>query len=567
VAVKVLRSSSFAACARFERERRLLSELGEREGFVPLLESGDCDGYPFFVFPFLEHGTLRARLARGPLTFEDSLDLASRLARALGIAHARGIVHRDLKPENILFADPGRPLVADLGLAKHFDLDAPGRSASVSITKSGAVAGTPGYMAPEQLRDAKSAGPTADVYALGAILYECLTGSPPVPGAFVALGRLRPDAPRWLEAVLGQTLDPDPERRPKRGDVLLGMLEAGPRGRRLLSKVIAGASTVLVACVASFAYGTIGATRAPEKDLLPVRRAAPSTEDPRPVDLVLERARALERVMDWKGARVELDRAVAIDSRCAAAYAERAIARDFETELEAARSDADRAMGLGSKKAVAWVARSMVRGQEDMVGSVADANRAIELEPSYARAWSARARAREVTNDREGALADATRAIELDPKDPNLWGIRSRIRRRGGDSLGAIHDVDRVVELAPHSATSYLLRGGMFVSLKKPEQAIVDLSRAIELDSDLADAWERRAYAYALADALEDALRDADRAIELAPAHPNVWFTRGDIHAKAGHREAATRDLERYFELGGTKSGAREKLERLRAGQ
>ncbi|MEZ0227655.1 MAG: serine/threonine-protein kinase, partial [Planctomycetota bacterium] len=172
VAVKLLHRSDTEAFARFDRERRLLAELGEAQGFVPLLDAGASGGVPYIVMPLLAGGTLRKRLEGGALSIEETVRLGAELARALGRAHARGVVHRDVKPENVLFAHPTRPLVADLGLGKHFAHEGLGRSASLSQT--GAFKGTAGYMPPEQTRDTKSVGPPADVFALGAILHECL---------------------------------------------------------------------------------------------------------------------------------------------------------------------------------------------------------------------------------------------------------------------------------------------------------------------------------------------------------------------------------------------------------
>src|SRR5205085_9317034 len=125
-------------------------------------------------------GTLRDRLARGPLALGEATALVTKIARALGRAHERGLVHRDVKPENVLFDAAGEPLVADLGLAKHFRRDL-GMSASLSRTHE--TRGTPGYMAPEQVESAKDAGPPADVFALGAVLYECLGGIAAFEGA------------------------------------------------------------------------------------------------------------------------------------------------------------------------------------------------------------------------------------------------------------------------------------------------------------------------------------------------------------------------------------------------
>ncbi len=121
VALKLLARADGAAFARFDRERRLLASLGEEEGFVGLLDAGTAREGAWLVMPLVPGGTLADRLEAGPLGVEETVALGTQLARALGAAHARGIVHRDVKPENILFAASGRPLVADLGIAKHFD--------------------------------------------------------------------------------------------------------------------------------------------------------------------------------------------------------------------------------------------------------------------------------------------------------------------------------------------------------------------------------------------------------------------------------------------------------------
>jgi serine/threonine-protein kinase len=245
VAVKVLLRAGPERLARFERERRLLGGLAEADGFVPLLDAGSSPQGPWFAMPLVTGGTLRDRLARGPLGIEETAALGRALAGALAKAHARGIVHRDLKPENVLFED-GRPLVTDLGLAKHFDDAAPGASRSVVLSRQGELRGTAGYMAPEQMQDAASVGPPADVYSLGAILYECLAGTLPVRGNTVLellenaadgkmepLARWRPETPRWLARVVERSLAPAPANRFADGTALLTALSAGaPPPRR-----------------------------------------------------------------------------------------------------------------------------------------------------------------------------------------------------------------------------------------------------------------------------------------------------------------------------------------------
>ena len=253
-ALKLLLRADAGAFARFERERRLLASLGEEQGFVGLLDAGTLSEGAFLVMPFLPGGTLRQRLKAGPLGVEETIALGVGLARALGNAHERGIVHRDVKPENVLFASSGRPLLADLGLARHFDRSLPGGSQSLSQTAHGTGKGTPGYMAPEQLGAARSVGPPADVFALGALLHECLSGRRAFSGdstlevfARVSSGTVEPlgrkDVPPWFERVLRKALAVDPAARFADGAAFARALrsrDAAAR-RRLTAPLLGGA--------------------------------------------------------------------------------------------------------------------------------------------------------------------------------------------------------------------------------------------------------------------------------------------------------------------------------------
>jgi len=296
VAIKLLlRPEARNSAARFERERRILASLGEAEGFVPLLDSGTSPQGPYIVMPFVGGGTLRLRLAEGPLEIDETLALGKALAAAIGRAHARGVIHRDLKPENVLFTEAtgqrkARPLVTDLGLAKHFSDTAPGASQSVSLSQTGELMGSAGYMAPEQLVDSKTTGPPADVFALGAILYECLAGKPAFEGeaihevlAKIALGdheplaSARPDVPAPLASLIERTLATKLEARPADGVALLRELEAcakAPRGSRGRSKVAAAAFLALG--ISSAVLWRVQADRSPEEPRAPDRPGARS---------------------------------------------------------------------------------------------------------------------------------------------------------------------------------------------------------------------------------------------------------------------------------------------------
>ena len=179
VAVKrLLRGASSSAedQARFWSEVKAAGSL-QHPNVVAVRHAGVHDGQPYLVMSLVEGTTLAKRLADGPLPSRDAARLLAPVARAVAHAHAHGVLHRDLKPSNILIDHDGNPLVSDFGLAKRV-------GAGESLTQSGAVLGTPSYMAPEQAAAGRgTVGPATDVYGLGAVLYQTLTGRPPFQAA------------------------------------------------------------------------------------------------------------------------------------------------------------------------------------------------------------------------------------------------------------------------------------------------------------------------------------------------------------------------------------------------
>ncbi|MDX2088028.1 MAG: protein kinase [Kofleriaceae bacterium] len=317
-AVKVLRSATPEASERFAREVRVLGTL-RHPGIVRYIADGrTVDGEMWLAMEWLDGESMSQHLTRGALTVTESIDLVRRVAEALGAAHERGVIHRDVKPSNIFLVagDLERVKVLDFGVARVSD---------TQTTRTGMLLGTPGYMAPEQARGDRHVGPRSDVFALGCLLFECLTGQAPFVGDNVMavlakvlledaprVGTMREDIPELLDELLARTLAKQPEQRPRDGAELaaeLTMVGAlRPSSRAIATPALALTSTeqrlLSVVLIEPGRRDTLDldATRASEPSLLDTQASGPS-------DTIAEQVRpelaALREIAERHGALLQ----------------------------------------------------------------------------------------------------------------------------------------------------------------------------------------------------------------------------------------------------------------------
>jgi serine/threonine protein kinase len=229
---------------RFRREARAVAQLAH-PNIVTVIDRGEQEGRQFIVFEYIDGENLKELSNRGPLDAREAIRLALQVARALSFAHERGLVHRDVKPQNVLLNEDGQAKVTDFGIARSLDVH--------GVTQTGTVLGTSDYIAPEQARGQK-VDPKTDIYSLGVVLYELLSGEVPFPGDnFVAVAMRhvneptpsvsdrRPDCPPRLDLAIQRAMSKDPEDRfESMGDFVIELeaclaeIEGGDEGATMI---------------------------------------------------------------------------------------------------------------------------------------------------------------------------------------------------------------------------------------------------------------------------------------------------------------------------------------------
>src|SRR5689334_15235338 len=278
VVIKVLHPELAAGVNvdRFKREVQLLARL-QHPHIVPILSAGEADGLPYYVMPFVRGESLRARLDHGPMAPSEAAGLLADVAKALAAAHAEGVVHRDIKPDNILVSG-GAAVVADFGIAKALS-SARLKEDAGTLTSLGTSLGTPAYMAPEQVAGDPNVDARADLYSLGCVAYEALTGASPFAGKTpqqmlaaqvietpAPIATRRDGIPPALAGVVMKCLEKEPANRPQSAAELAALLDTSsatdsrlpalprPSRSRRGMWAVAAAGVVVIALVALGAF-------------------------------------------------------------------------------------------------------------------------------------------------------------------------------------------------------------------------------------------------------------------------------------------------------------------------
>ncbi len=478
VALKVLNPDLAAGLGveRFLREIRVAAQL-HHPHILPLYDSGDADGWFFYVMPHIEGETLRARLERErQLPVDEAVSIALDLASALSYAHSYGVIHRDIKPENILFS-AGKVLLADFGIARVVSGDE-----GPSLTATGWSVGTPAYMSPEQAGGDRRLDARSDVYALGCMLYEMLAGDPPFSGsnaqAILArkstedawgLRTVRSSVPPALEAAILKALARTPADRwataAAFGDALRNAGSSAPARRLGRDLRAAGALAVLAAALgtgyALWAFGRSGGAHHPAAGPVPQ-----GTSDAGAYELYT-RGRNLiaRRTAPQLGEAVTLFQlAIARDSGFARAWAGLARALDF---------------------AAVWqFAIPGIPGDSLLTHEVAAMERALALDSTSAEIWLAEARVAQRVDptSRTTTLAALRRALAIDSLNPTAWQQLGVALEETGDPAGAEAALRRASAVRPDLSEAMAWMGLHFYWHRQYDSSRVWAERAVEQD-------------------------------------------------------------------------------------
>jgi TolB-like protein/tRNA A-37 threonylcarbamoyl transferase component Bud32 len=586
VAIKVLKAELGAVLGaeRFVNEIRTTANL-QHPNLLPLFDSGEADGFLYYVMPYVEGETLRARMdAERQLPVGETVRLVSLLAGALDFAHARNVVHRDLKPENILL-QAGQPMIADFGIAL-----AVAQAGGERVTQTGLSLGTPHYMSPEQAAGTHTVDARSDQYALGATVYEMLTGEPPHTGpttpAIVArlmterpraIRATRPAVPPGVDAAVLRALEKSPADRFPRCGAFAEALAAGAR---------APAATPGVTTVATPRAGARGARRLAVGAVLAliavasivgavIKWGAPPGDSPAAAATVDERSLVVLPFTSVGGDTANSYFAAGIADELTSALmqipglrlAGRASAARVKEQGGGARE-------IGEALNVAAVLDGSVRRAGDRIRVSAELTSAgderviwsqtyersladvFAVQDEITREIVAALQLRLVSGGGAGGMSARGGTTNLEAYDLYLRAL-PLYQGRGPGLLEAERYLVEAISRDPGYARAHamlastLLAQPYFVSVSArdvAERGRAAALRAIALDDSLADGHQALAHAHAEAGKWSAARREYERAIALDPQFVEARYRLGEMlyrmglpRESLGHLEAANR--------------------------
>jgi tetratricopeptide (TPR) repeat protein len=487
VALKTFQKTKPQFQALFEGEVKKWIDLGKHPNIVRCYWMESYDNTPFMALEWVpgdaQHGTdLRGWLRNGALDLKQSLKFAIDICRGLAYAgeKSKGIVHRDLKPDNVLVTVDGTAKITDFGLAI---------IQSDESENTGGGIGTLAYMPPEQWRSDVTIDARADMYAIGCILYEMLTGKYVYEAKTISQLRIQhfeaeipqvPNVPAPVNAIITKCLA---KKRDDRYQTIEALLDELTR----------------------FYESHIG-------EILPVVQVGVMTAGD-----YSNRGATYDTLELYELALVDLNEAIRLDPTYAQAYYNRGNSYYHLRQYEQA---------------------------------IANYGEAIRLNPTDTKSYTNRGASYAHLGQHAQAIADFDEAIRLNPTDAKPYTNRGASYQNLGQHEQAIADYDDVIHLNPTDANAYFYRGTSYQSLGQHTRAIADYDEAIRLNPTFAQAYNNRGGSYGDLGHLLRAIANFDEAIRLNPIYANAWFNKGALYGNLRRLPEALTCLEKAHELG-----------------
>jgi serine/threonine-protein kinase len=572
-------SSDPTFAARFEREAKTIAGL-EHSAIVSLYDYGEADGWPYLVMRYMKGGSLKALIARGPLSPRQAYRIVQRIGSALDKAHRENIVHRDLKPANILLDEEQEAFLSDFGIVKVAKGD------HEFLTQTGETVGTNAYMSPEQVMGQKLDG-RSDIYALGLVLHEMLTGKHPYADSAMTSGAM---AVAHVQAPVPKVVDSNPDLPAALDEVIGKAMAKAPGDRyatcREMTVALQAALSAPAKTTAAAATVHESPAAAPPKATAARRTQPPQTRQPATIPEVQPAEirqpattpateRSPETAVDQPGREAKRKTPVRVFVLIGVALfavfciALVAIGWIIGGEVEdgangvngndsGSRADSSGGGDLnentvaGDAQALFASAQESLQRGDDAAEALQLLNEAIDLDPNRAEYYALRADVKTmVSGDYESSLADLDAAIELDPTESFYYGTRGNMRREMGDYDLAEADYQKAIELRPEDPGLYTGLGRVYHQMGEADRATDSYLEAISLEPQAADHY------IAFSSTLYfEGLGDADDAIEVLTACINeaqdrvhwCYWERAWIYDKEGFEDEASADLQVFMD-------------------
>ena len=607
VAIKVMKSSGKGqGHQRFLSEAKLSARL-KHPNIVSVHDSGSIDDIDYIVMDFIPGKTLQNFITQSKTGLDRSLQIMKQVMAAVEYAHDNGIIHRDLKPSNIIIEQHSkRPLVMDFGLAKEI-------KHGKDMTKTGEIIGTPKYMAPEQASGQKrKISPKTDVYSLGAIFYQLLTGIAPFQGRStmailysvlhteaIPLRKINPKIPVELETMCMKALEKQPEKRYQsvkefKHDLEL-FLNGEPITARPVGVLVRGwkkirkhklVASLLVTIIALLAisiiwYNEISKTvilapadqyKRKAQKLFNEGRFSEAEKylskaiklNPQDFDAYLNRANIYRSIRNFKQGIADIEKAIAIRPHNTLPYKAGADIYRLSNNLPDCERYLTKALTLAPQDFQSYRNRGIVRlTRGNCNGAQQDFDRAIAIAPDKAQNYKERANFYSTQRKLDRAEKDYSKAIELEANDADAYIGRSYVRRHLGNFLGALQDINKFIEISSNKLVGYKSRLELYLAYRKSAEAKLDLLKILELDPNDVKAYMAKAQLEYMDKNFSLAEQNLKKALELKPDSFEIYCMLGDLHCALQYYKKALDDYQKALALNPNLPGLRAKMKQI----